>query len=169
MTNWRYFIKTAPPPVKWQDTGVCNRLVECVVRAGFRRVGALADANRRLGISLTIVCFPFVWCLLVSVQTPAWAKLKPHRLDVNSSPARRKKPVGSTSEPCGRLSRTPRTIEAKPTSLCGKPVGLLERTSRAFEARQSGHLTSSNCRSESPREGFSSVYIIERDFLILYI
>ena len=35
--------------------------------------------------------------------------------------------------------------------------------------RASRDCTSSNCRGESPCEGFSSVYIIERDFLMLYI
>ena len=62
------------------------------------------------------------------------------RLDeIDTLPPRRKKPVGSSSEPYGRLNRTPRAIEAKPTGSCGKPVGLLERSSRAIWAKQSGY------------------------------
>ena len=51
---------------------------------------------------------------------------------------RRKKPVGSSSKPYGRLNRAARAIEAEPTGSCRKPVGLLRESSRAIGAKPSG-------------------------------
>ena len=61
--------------------------------------------------------------------------------EIDTPSARRKKPVGSSSEPYGRLNRTPRAIEAKPTGSYGKPVGLFERSSRASGTQSLKHAT----------------------------
>ena len=68
----------------------------------------------------------------LTLRTPARAKSKPRRLAVKGPSGRRKKPVGSSSKPYGRLNRTSRAIGRKPTGYWKKPVGLFKQTSRAI-------------------------------------